>query len=269
MIRLYICSKIDNIVREGEYVMEDWNLSSTKTQSNSNELSPQYIESIHKTRRELQRGIQLGDMEIVNKAGKIMSQILRDDELNILKRVPDKVRAYKNILLSLNTLYSCEAEIGGLSPWHTHTLSEKYAVKIEEAENNSLLDEIHSEMINGYADTTIRKTKSDNLGVVEKAEQYIETNFTEDISMEEMANKLFVHPSHLMRVFKKEKGMTISKYRNLRRIKEAKQLILSSNLSITKIAITVGFNNPQYFSTLFKEVEGITPVEFKKMQKNK
>ena len=40
--------------------------------------------------------------------------------------------------------------------------------------------------------------------------------------MEEMASKLHVHPSHLMRSFKKEKGITISYYRNMRRINEAK-----------------------------------------------
>jgi AraC-like DNA-binding protein len=119
-------------------------------------------------------------------------------------------------------------------------------------------------MITEYTDPSIRKSKSNKQTIVEKAEDYIEMNFSEDISMEEMAKKLHVHPSHLMRVFKKEKGITISHYRNLRRIKEAKELILFSNLSMTEIAIMVGFNNSQYFSKFFKDVEGVTPVEYKK-----
>ena len=135
---------------------------------------------------------------------------------------------------------------------------------IEHAETIAELDNIHSNMVTEYSDPTIRKSKSDNLTIVEKAENYIELNFMEDISMEEMAGKLHVHPSHLMRAFKKEKGITISHYRNLRRIKEAKELILFSNLSMTEIAIMVGFSNPQYFSKCFKEVEGGTPVEFRK-----
>jgi len=85
--------------------------------------------------------------------------------------------------------------------------------------------------------------------------------------MEEMAGKLHVHPSHLMRVFKKEKGITISHFRNLRRIKEAKELIQFSNLSMTEIAIMVGFSNSQYFSKFFKEAEGVTPVEYRKLKK--
>ena len=189
----------------------------------------------------------------------------RDEQLNILNRVPNnKLRSYKNILLSHNTLYSYAAEKGGLSPWQSHFISEKYAIMIEHAETISELDKIHSYMVTEYSDPTIRKSNSDNLTIVEKAENYIEMNFAEDISMEEMAGKLHVHPSHLMRAFKKEKGITISHYRNMRRIKEAKELILFSNLSMTEIAIMVGFSNPQYFSKFFKEVEGITPVEFKK-----
>ncbi|MFB3170145.1 AraC family transcriptional regulator [Neobacillus sp. 179-C4.2 HS] len=238
------------------------------TQANRNGLTPEYMETIHKLRESLLHGIQLGDKELVAQYEKDIYRQLEENQLNILNRVPnDKVRSYKNILLSHNTLYSYAAEKGGLSAWQTHFISEKYAIMIEHAEAISELDRIHSNMITEYTDPSIRKSKSNKQTIVEKAEDYIEMNFSEDISMEEMAGKLHVHPSHLMRVFKKEKGITISHYRNLRRIKEAKELILFSNLSMTDIAIMVGFSNSQYFSKLFKEIEGVTPVEFKKNSK--
>ena len=47
-----------------------------------------------------------------------------------------------------------------------------------------------------------------------------------------------------------------------------KELILFSNLSMTEIAIMVGFSNSQYFSKFFKEIEGITPLELKKIRNN-
>jgi AraC-like DNA-binding protein len=235
---------------------------------NRNGPSPEYIEAVHKLREKLLQGIQLCDRDIIDEYEREGSLKFSDEKLNILNRVPNnKVRSFKNILLSHNTLYSYAAEKGGLSAWQCHFISEKYAIMIEHAESLSELDTIHSNMVTEYSDPTIRKSKSDNLSIVEKAENYIEMNFSEDISMEEMAGKIHVHPSHLMRAFKKEKGTTISHFRNLRRIKEAKQLILFSNLTMTEIAIMVGFSNSQYFSKLFKEVEGITPVEHKKKTK--
>ncbi|MEH7494048.1 helix-turn-helix transcriptional regulator [Neobacillus niacini] len=235
---------------------------------NRNGPSPEYIEAVHKLREKLLQGIQLCDRDIIDEYEREGSLKFSDEKLNILNRVPNnKVRSLKNILLSHNTLYSYAAEKGGLSAWQCHFISEKYAIMIEHAESLSELNTIHSNMVTEYSDPTIRKSKSDNLSIVEKAENYIEMNFSEDISMEEMAGKIHVHPSHLMRAFKKEKGTTISHFRNLRRIKEAKQLILFSNLTMTEIAIMVGFSNSQYFSKLFKEVEGITPVEYKKKTK--
>ncbi|OAB43541.1 AraC family transcriptional regulator [Paenibacillus antarcticus] len=232
---------------------------------NRNGLTPEYIESVHHLREKLLYGIQTGDRNLIIEYERDASQKFRDEPLNILNRVPNnKVRSYKNILLSHNTLYSYAAEKGGLSPLQSHFSSEKYAIMIEHAENIAELDKIHSNMVTEYSDTTIRKSKRDNLSIVQKAENYIEMNFAEDISMEEMAGKLHVHSSHLMRVFKKEKGITISNYRNMRRIKEAKELILFSNLSMTEISMMIGFSTPQYYSKFFKEVEGVTPLEFKK-----
>lgn len=246
--------------------MREHHQTDTPNSNNSrNGLTPEYIDAVHKLREKLLYGIQLGDRDLIAEYEMDALHKFEDNQLNILNRVPNnKVRSYKNILLSHNTLYSYAAERGGLSPLQSHFLSEKYAIMIEHSETISELDQIHSNMVREYSDPTIRKSKGDNLTIVKQAENYIEMNFAEDISMEGMARKLHVHPSHLMRAFKKEKGITISNYRNLRRIKEAKELILFSNLSMTEIAIMVGFSNSQYFSRFFKEVEGATPIEFKK-----
>ncbi|MEH7111426.1 AraC family transcriptional regulator [Neobacillus niacini] len=248
---------------------QHWQVDILNSHINRNGLTPEYIEALHRLREKLLNGIQSGDRELIAEFEKDIYQKFSDEQLNIFNRVPNnKVRSYKNILLSHNTLYSYAAEKGGLSAWQCHFISEKYAIMIEHAETLSELDKFHSNMLAEYSDLGIRKSnKSDKLTIVEIAENYIEMHFSEDISMEEMAGKLHVHPSHLMRAFKKEKGITISHYRNMRRIKEAKELILFSNLSMTEIAIMVGFSNPQYFSRFFKEIEGITPVEFKKNRK--
>ena len=123
-------------------------------------------------------------------------------------------------------------------------------------------------MLEEYSDPSIRFLEIEKATITEKAEHFIRMNFSEDISIEEIAQKLHVHPSHLMRTFKKEKGMTISHYRNLTRMKEAKDLLTNSNLSIIEIAIIVGFNNQQYFSRVFKEEVGVSPKEYRQNKRD-
>lgn len=80
-------------------------------------------------------GIQTGDWDLIAEYEREAPQKFSDEQLNILNRVPNnKVRSYKNILLSHNTLYSYAAEKGGLSAWQCHFISEKYAIMIEHAE---------------------------------------------------------------------------------------------------------------------------------------
>lgn len=135
---------------------------------NRNGLTPEYIETLHKLREKLLSGIQHADRDLVAEYQRDASLQFRDDQLKILNRVPnDKVRSYKNILLSHNTLYSYVAEKGGLSPWQSHFISEKYAIMIEHAETFAELDKIHLNMVTEYSDPTIRKSKIDNLTIVE------------------------------------------------------------------------------------------------------
>ncbi|RDW21420.1 hypothetical protein CWR48_03185 [Oceanobacillus arenosus] len=229
----------------------------------------QRIERDHQIREAFLQAILTCDTNEIDYYKQEILKVLKNDTLNIFKRVPgNMLRSYKNFLLSHNTLYSYSAEKGGLSAAKSHFISEKYAIMIEHTDQISKLDMIHLNMIDEYGDPSIRYDKITNPSIADKAIHYIETNFAEEFLIEEMAHDLHVHPSHLMRSFKKEKGTTISHWRNQKRIKEAKGLLIHSNLSMTDIAIMVGFNNSQYFSKIFKKEEGVTPKAFRKAHSN-
>ncbi|MBS4207992.1 AraC family transcriptional regulator [Bacillus sp. FJAT-50079] len=223
------------------------------------------IEDGHRFRDRLLHAIKSGDRAKMDHFIGKMDQMMKDDSFDLLKRTPgNRLRSYKNFLLSHNTLYGHYAGKGGLSAPQSHYMTEKYAILIEHSDTISQLEQLHLNMLHDYSDSTIRIKTNENTSIVEKAENYIEMNFAEDISIEEIARNIHVHPSHLMRVFKKEKGITISHFRSKRRIKEAKQLLTYSTLSMTEIAMIVGFSSPQYFSRIFKREEGVTPLEFKR-----
>src|SRR5690625_4867158 len=90
------------------------------------------IDYTHGVREKLLHAIKLGDKQVVENLENMVDQILQNDFLDILKRIPsNKLRSMKNFLLSHNTLYSFHAEKEGLIATQSHYLSEKYAIMIE------------------------------------------------------------------------------------------------------------------------------------------
>ena len=100
---------------------------------------------------------------------------------------------------------------------------------------------------------------------VGKARTYIEEHFDADFSIDELAGELGISKAHLMREFKKENGQTLNQYLTAFRIEKAKMFLTDRN--ITETAFDVGYNDPNYFSTVFKKQTGMTPGEYKKSLK--
>jgi len=100
--------------------------------------------------------------------------------------------------------------------------------------------------------------------VVEKAKRFIQSNYSKDITNQDVADHVFLTPGYLAKIFKAETGQYINNYINECRINAAKELLLQSDASISDIALQSGFDNISYFSTVFKKITGDTPYEFRK-----
>jgi two-component system response regulator YesN len=84
------------------------------------------------------------------------------------------------------------------------------------------------------------------------------------LSRDWLANAVFLHPDYISRLFKKETGLLISEYLQQKRIEYAKQLLTQTNQSVTDIALAVGYSNISYFSTTFKKIMRMGPIEYRK-----
>ena len=83
------------------------------------------------------------------------------------------------------------------------------------------------------------------------------------IVLDELADRFFISKFHLSRVFKEQFGVSIHTYvRNLR-ITKAKQMLRFTDKKLEDIGYRCGLGAPHYFSRIFKQVEGITPSEFR------
>ena len=101
--------------------------------------------------------------------------------------------------------------------------------------------------------------------LIEKAMIYIHLHLDEALSLETIADHVHVNPTHLSRTFKKECGESITEFINKVRIEKAQELLSFSNTLAYEVAEKVGFNDPSYFSSIFKKYTGLSPKEFKQM----
>ena len=108
-------------------------------------------------------------------------------------------------------------------------------------------------------------TKADEKAnrVVVKARAFIDRNFNRDLTLEEVSREVHVSPYYFSKLFKEQTGDNFINYLTLRRIETAKQLLSDGRLNVKSVCTEIGYNDPNYFSRLFKRFEGITPTEYR------
>lgn len=99
---------------------------------------------------------------------------------------------------------------------------------------------------------------------VEKVERYIREHLSEELSVKNLADMVYVGADHLTRTFKKRYGKTISDYILQQRMNLAVELLKNPHLTITMVSDAVGFGNYSYFTEQFKRTFGKTPREYRK-----
>lgn len=104
---------------------------------------------------------------------------------------------------------------------------------------------------------------------VMQALAYIQDNFREKITVDEIAKQILINPTYLSGLFHKEVGQPITSYINFCRINLAKQLLFESDQTITSIAAYVGFYDSSHFLKAFKKMVGISPKEYRRIKGTK
>ena len=92
-----------------------------------------------------------------------------------------------------------------------------------------------------------------------KVQEYVAAHFAAAITREEIAATLGVSPSYVSRVFRGCTGMALWDYVNNFRIARARELLEHSDMTVTEIAFAVGYNDPAYFSRMFRKLSGKSP----------
>lgn len=110
----------------------------------------------------------------------------------------------------------------------------------------------------------ISETKSGSRDEVAKAKSYIYEHYNEDISVEVLADLVYLSPGYFSYIFKKETGVNLSRFVRMYRIEKAKELLENTNMKIVQICSETGFSNVSYFCKNFREYCGCSPEQFRK-----
>ncbi|MCX7711210.1 MAG: response regulator transcription factor [Clostridia bacterium] len=126
-------------------------------------------------------------------------------------------------------------------------------------ELNSILEEIAlsvASKVNSFNNKSIKL-------ILKKAVDYIQSHYSEQVSLNEVAEHAYVSTYYISRMFKKELGKNFVDYLNEIRIEKAKELLKDIRFKTYEVAEMVGIPDAHYFSKLFKKHEGVTPSEYR------
>lgn len=146
---------------------------------------------------------------------------------------------------------------------------------ISELENNLLeilelkckisIEKEYSALSDILNDKIVTKAKS----AVEQAIVYMKDNFAKDITLEDVANHVFLNKVYFSSLFKSSTGENFTNYLNKIRIEKAIELLKKGDEKISSIALNVGYNSMPHFYKIFSEYTGYTPVKYKELLNEK
>lgn len=110
----------------------------------------------------------------------------------------------------------------------------------------------------------VNETTQSHNYIIGHAIAYLKMHYMEEVKLRDVANFCHCSPSFISHRFKKMTGKTIKGYVNELRIEKAKGLIGSRRYSMTDIAFKVGYKDSNYFSKVFKDLTGVSPLGYQK-----
>ncbi|SHO45359.1 response regulator transcription factor [Anaerocolumna xylanovorans] len=136
------------------------------------------------------------------------------------------------------------------------------AVKVYQQKNKKI------PLCTGYEIQEALGTSEASEKALDDLKSYLEAHYNEKISQEQIAREIYYNLAYISKLFKRRLGMPIGNYILEYRIEMAKKMLFMNRLSVTEIAMEVGYDNFAYFSRLFKKKTGYTPREYRKMMKS-
>lgn len=180
----------------------------------------------------------------------ILLQLLSVDEQRQAPVGEAKQRLYGHLLLVVHLLHEMGVEA---TPLNIILQGQTYAELWQEAQEKIQELDVMYHRFQQHA----------QYDALDQVKKYIEAHFTEDLSLEQLAQFVNLSPFYLSKCFKEEFGISYVDHMTQCRIDRAKEYIRQGGLSFKEIAYAVGYHDPNYFSRVFKKVCGLSPSQYR------
>lgn len=114
-------------------------------------------------------------------------------------------------------------------------------------------------------ETTAGQKKAGKKQNLQSLKEYLDENYASKITLDMLAERFYINKFYLTRIFKEQFGESVTGYLLQVRITRAKQSLRFTEKPVEEIARECGMNDANYFSRIFKKVEGVTPGEYRRM----
>jgi two-component system response regulator YesN len=134
------------------------------------------------------------------------------------------------------------------------------------------IDDVDGKISNdGFSEepsTNIKNNKNKSMNkmkmkLFENVKDFIKENIETELELEKVAGNFGLSVYYFSRTFKEVTGINFSEYVNKCRIDMAKELLSNGEMNVKEVCYKIGYNDPNYFSKVFKKYEGVSPVNFK------
>lgn len=180
------------------------------------------------------------------------------------QRVPDALRDVKDMIIAANTLCRKAIQQAAVHPLYIDGISGRFVSEIEQAENVEQVNALIPKMLRHYCLLVQEHSLARYTGTIRDCLNYIDFHYMEPLSLESLAVRFSVNKNYLSSRFHKEVGMTVTDYINQIRVQRASGLLRKTSLSVQQVAEQCGFADGNYFTRIFKKIQGVTPNEYRK-----
>ncbi|MCI8959415.1 MAG: response regulator [Lachnospiraceae bacterium] len=139
-------------------------------------------------------------------------------------------------------------------------------VLVEEAMAAASFEQLEALLwkVEGDLEETLKKEQDSPKHTIALVEKYIQEHYDQVLSLDILAEKVYLTPHYLSSIFIQEKGIGINKYLKNVRMEKARQMLMETNMKISEISQRVGYSSLSYFCRSFRNEYGLTPDQYRK-----